>query len=281
MVEELTHDPGPEDFRALARSSPWRFRTLHLTHRQTGYAATHRPGTVEAWLDRDRGQVRVRTDRAVETEKGVPYGRAVLRVGDEAGPDAPVDRDAGVTFRPDGLVASRPQGWHVEHGDPMWRDYRWTAMLDPVELADGAWTESEHEARLPEQPEAERPLGVEITEVEEVEHRGRRTWRAVCSPVLHRYEPRCGCCPLLDSVASRLAEYGPEDPTLASPRAELPTSYLVSLDVRTGIVVNITPLDGDAGSGLVNVIHAVDAGTLDARPSGDRAPHGDGVRGGR
>lgn len=81
--------------------------------------------------------------------------------------------------------------------------------------------------------------------------------------------------------ASRLAEYGPEDPTLASPRAELPTSYLVSLDVRTGIVVDITPLDGDAGSGLVNVIHAVDAGTLDARPSGDRAPHGDGVRGGR
>ena len=46
MGQELTHEPTVEDFRALARSSPWRFRTLHLTHRQTGYAATHRPGCV-------------------------------------------------------------------------------------------------------------------------------------------------------------------------------------------------------------------------------------------
>lgn len=248
MAQELTHEPTVEDFRALARSSPWRFRTLHLTHQQTGYAAAHRPGTVEAWLDRDAARVTVRTGRAVDSSEGVPYG----------GGDGSGDRSEGVTFRPDGLVATRPQGWHYDHGDPMWRDYQWTAMLDPLELADGEWTDSEYAAGLPEDPSVARPVGVEISDVEEVEHRGRRTWRATCSPVLHRYDPRCGCCPLLDSVASRLAEYGPEDPTVATPRWELPTSYLVSLDVQTGIVVDITALDGDDASGLANEIHAVD-----------------------
>ena len=250
-MTEPTRTPDAEDFRALARSSPWLFRTVHLTHRQTGYAATHRPGTVEAWLDRDAGRVTVRGDRGVEVAEGVPYSG-----GDSVG-DSVGDPRAGIVFRADGLVERRWEGWHYDHGDPMWRDYQWTAMLDPLELADGRWTGDEHLARLPLIEDAA-PAGVEITEVEEVEHHGRRTWRAVCSPVLHRYEPRCGCCPLLDSVASRLLEYGPEDPTLASPREELPSSYLVSLDVQTGIVVDVTPLDGDGGSSLVNVIHAVD-----------------------
>lgn len=247
MTQALTHDPGPEDFRALARSSPWLFTTVHLTHRQTGYAATHRPGTVEAWLDRSVGRVTVRTERGVEVSEGVPYGTS--------GPWVP---RADPELRPDGLVARRPEGWAFEHGDPMWRDYQWTAMLDPAELADGAWSDEEHEAGLPEDPDALRPAGVEIGGVEEVEHRGRRTWRAVCSPVVDRYDPRCGCCPLLDSRASRLVEYGPDDPTLADGRGELPTSYLVSLDVQTGIVVDVTPLNGTDGSSFVTEILAVD-----------------------
>lgn len=249
MGQELTHEPTVEDFRALARSSPWRFRTLHLTHRQTGYAATHRPGSVEAWLDRDAPRVTVvRSGHRPETAEGVPYGG-----GESSGV-----QDAGVVLRPDGLVAARLEGWHYDHGDPMWRDYQWTAMLDPLELADGAWTDAEHEAGVAQDPDRPVPPGVEITDVQEVKHRGRRTWRATCSPLPHRYDPRCGCCPLLDSVASRLAEYGPEDPTLASPRAQLPTAYLVSLDVQTGIVVDVTPLDGEDGSSFVNEIHAVD-----------------------
>ncbi|WP_202879577.1 hypothetical protein [Serinicoccus kebangsaanensis] len=101
--------------------------------------------------------------------------------------------------------------------------------------------------------------GVEVTDVVEVELRGRRTWQAVCRPLVDTYDPRCGCCPLLDSVASRLAEYGPDDPNLERDRTSLPTAYLVSLDVQTGIVVDVSPQDGDgAGSSFGNEIHVVD-----------------------
>ena len=48
----------------------------------------------------------------------------------------------------------------------------------------------------------------------------------------------------------------PEDPTLIG--GDLPTVYCVHLDVQTGIVVDITGLDGTGGSSLTNEIHAVD-----------------------
>jgi hypothetical protein len=123
----------------------------------------------------------------------------------------------------------------------MWRDYVWTAMLDPAELSHG----------------------VDVTDVRATTVRGRATWAAACRPLVGDgedwaggYDPRCGCCPLLDSRASRLVEYGPDDPTRLPPN--LPTAYLVHLDVRTGIAVDITPLDGSGGTRLTNEIHAVD-----------------------
>ena len=39
-------------------------------------------------------------------------------------------------LRPDGLVAVRP-ATGAAYDAPMYEDYRWVAMLDPVELADG------------------------------------------------------------------------------------------------------------------------------------------------
>lgn len=246
-MTDLTHQPTAEDFRALARSSPWLFRTLHLTHRLTGESGRQRPGSVEAWLDRPSRRLTVQGPGGVEVAMDPPYATS--------GPVGPAREPL---LRADGLVRWRPPGWAYDHGDPMWGSYLWTAMLDPAELADGAWTDAEHERGL-STADAVPPPGVALTEVEEVELRGRRTWRAVCAPLLHRYDPRCGCCPLLDGLASRLLEYGPEDPTLGSPREDLPTAYLVSLDVQTEIVVDVTPLDGSgAGTSLVNEIHGVD-----------------------
>ena len=262
-MSTLTTTPTADDFRALARSSPWLFTTLHLRH-----------GDVEAWLDRPAGRVTVRrADGLVEVAEGVPYSTTALTfpvtsggaggtatsrdagdaddkgddVSDPAGPAASVD---GVVRRADGLVIARPHDWHYHHGDPMWGNYVWSAMLDPVELADGA----DLDGQRPRQD----VTGVLVSEVTQVDHRGRRTWQAVCRPVVESYDPRCGCCPLLDSVASRLLEYGPDDPNLAADRESLPTAYLVSLDVRTGIVVDISPLDGTAGTSLANEIYAVD-----------------------
>ncbi|ANS78598.1 hypothetical protein SGUI_1202 [Serinicoccus hydrothermalis] len=260
MSTDLTRTPDAEDFRALARSAPWRFRTLHWTHRAQDGGSSARDEPAQAWLDREEPRLTVRQGREVFTHTEVPYGTALNMVwepGEErpSGPPPPYvppGRDEGVTFREDGLVSARPQGWAWDHSDPMWGDYRWTAMLDPAELADGM---SPGEDDGP----AVQVDGVDVTDVTEVELRGRRTWQAVCRPLVDAYDPRCGCCPLLDSVASRLVEYGPDDPTLATSRESLPAAYLVSLDVRTGVVVDVSPQDGDgAGCSFGNEIHAVD-----------------------
>jgi hypothetical protein len=228
----------------LARSSPWRFTTLHLTHRRpTGDAGRRGTLDVQAWLDRRRHRLTVRSADRVEVAGGAPYSVSDILVvgggvaeGVHPGPTPPPP-----LVRPDGLVEQRPEGHHLAHGDPMWRDYLWTAMLDPAELS----------------------VGVDIGDVAATTVRGRPTWAATCRPLVGAdvdwaggYDPRCGCCPLLDSTASRLVEYGPDDPARFPP--DLPTAYRVHLDVRTGIAVDVTPLDGTGGTNLTNEIHAVD-----------------------
>lgn len=232
----LPSTPDAADIRALAAGSPWRFTTVHFTHRRQGHGgATAEGGPVEAWLDRSRHRLVVRTAEGIEVATGAPYGGAGSRADTEPSPPG-----AQVVLRPDGLVAQRPEDWHLDHGDPMWQDYRWTAMLDPVEL----------------------DQGVEISDVTATVLRGRATWAATCRPLVGigedwvgGYVPRCGCCPLLDGPAARIHEYGPEDPTLTD---DLATVYRVHLDVGTGIVVDLTPLDGTEGTSLTNEIHDVD-----------------------
>lgn len=278
--------PTADDVRALARSSPWRFRTLHWTHRSelTG----DRGREVEAWLQRP-GHLTVRVGTEVGVEEGVPYGTSVgLAWPDlQETPDpaaspglAPEGPDAGdgegataaaraacasgasgasgadvetpsPLLRPDGLVAERPEGYHLEHGDPMWQSYLWTAMLDPEELS--------HD--------------VVLTDVHADDRLGRPTWWATARP-LPGYEPRCGCCPLLLGQVSVELEYGPFEDGAGMRGWEtrwddLPTAYLVGLDVQTGIVVDVTPLDGSGGTRLTNDIHAVDS-SLAPPPAGGR-----------
>lgn len=227
--------PCADDFRALAQSSPWRYTTVHFTHRGQRGAGTEADEMVEAWLDRHAHRVTVRSPRGVEVAEGVPYGVSGIDTA------APPRRRFEPILRPDGLAAERPYDWHCYHGDPMWRDYQWTAMLDPAELSQG----------------------VQIGDVTATTLRGRPTWSAICRPLIGEgedwaggYDPRCGCCPLLDSAASRLPEYGPDDPTLHA--VDLPTTYVVQLDVQTAIAVQINAVDGWGGTVLVNEIHAVD-----------------------
>ncbi|MBG6094665.1 hypothetical protein [Nocardioides luteus] len=100
-----------DTFRALARSSPWRFSALHFTWR------TPTDGDVECWLRRP-GRLRVRDaggDRAVDEKVTDPVPEPVLRA--------------------DGLVASRPRAHTHEIDDPMWQNYVFVSMLDPEELS--------------------------------------------------------------------------------------------------------------------------------------------------
>ena len=126
--------PTPELFRGLARSSPWRWRALSFElHRRPLHGPDH--------------VVLGRLVRGVGLEVRLPHGElqrhdAVrgtigsfgpgIRSGTRVLPYAwelPVEVDA------DDLVVTRPSVPMAD--DPMWQDYQFVAMLDPVELADG------------------------------------------------------------------------------------------------------------------------------------------------
>ncbi len=242
--------PTVDSFRALARSSPWRWRTLHFTRRGA-------LGPVEAWLRRP-GELVVRLgDGSEEYVAGVPY--TVSRVAIRSTPAgtvpvdawADVDPDPEPSFRPDGFVAERPADYYLEHGDPMWQNYTWTAMLDPDEL-------SHH---------------VDVDDVRAGTMHGREVWWARLRP-LDGYEPRCGCCALLWSEVSVVGEYGDEPERLARFRAEgFPDAYDVALDLQTGVVVTLEPVGRDPHDSAFSVeIHEVDA-DLDAVFTGRRPRH--------
>lgn len=188
-------------FQALARSSPWRWRTLHFEHRNGD-------GDVEAWLRRPG-------DLVVRTPDGRRHRIREEQRGDNGEP----------VLGPDGLVTER-RHWLDGQDEPMWQNYSWVAMLDPVEL-------SHH---------------VEITRLREELVAGRRAWRADLR-ALPGYDPRCGgnCCELLYSEAGLHADFWDDlsrVPDDARGR-RYPDHYDAALDVETGIVVRLHPVGGD------------------------------------
>lgn len=221
--------PTADDFRALARSSPWRWMTLHFEHRSDF------PGPCEAWVRRP-GDLLVREPNGREhRETGLPYSTSTLTsvfVSDDPSFSPPPPRPGPVlpheyspALRPDGLVAERPAAYtEVNYDDPMYGNYGWVAMLDPVEL-------SHH---------------VEVTNLRTDEVAGRVAWRADLR-ALPGYQPRCGgnCCELLYSEAGLRADFEDPDDVPEEWRGRVyPDHYDVALDVQTGIVVRCLPIGG-------------------------------------
>lgn len=222
--------PTADSFRALARSSPWRWRSAHLTRRDP-------EGTVEAWVERP-GRLRVLVEGREHLVVEEPRQRSVLVAF--SGPDLPErypEVGAGVldlpdpvppqvvepVLRPDGLVAERPDEFYVEYDDPMWQDYTWVAMLDPVEL-------SHH---------------VDVADLRADVVADRPVWRARLRAE-EGYQARCGCCELLWSEVSDRDEVdaGGTSWFELHPDAVFPDAYDVALDVGTGIVVHLAPVGG-------------------------------------
>jgi hypothetical protein len=215
--------PTEDAFRALARSSPWRWTSLHLVHRST-FVPRSAAGHVEAWLTRPDGVRLVGADgRSIPTSLGGQYSGG--RPSRQWRPPEP-------TYRPDGLVARRPAdgSWDdTTLGDDLfWNSYAWVAMLDPVELS--------HHVRV-EDPR------------EDVVN-GRPAWRARLVAELG-YEPRCGgnCCELVYSEAGLRADFPePEDVPEAWRGRTYPDAYDVALDVATGVVVRCLPIGAVDGA---------------------------------
>jgi hypothetical protein len=230
--------PTPDTFRALARSSPWLWRTLHFKHRDDR-------GEVEAWVRRP-GELLVRQPgEADEYVSGLPYTYSSVIASDGGVvPDVTphlVPQEVVPVLRPDGLVAERPSS-RVDYDDPMWQSYSWVAMLDPVEL-------SHH---------------VRVDGLREEEVAGRPAWRGfvVAEP---GYAPRCGgnCCELLYSEAGLMSDF--DDPSEVPEGwrgRRYPDGYDVALDVQTGVVVRCHPVGGDVDAPwLENDVLEVDADT--------------------
>jgi hypothetical protein len=218
--------PTADDFMALARSSPWRWTTLHFSHvgRANGFAG------VEAWLARPE-RLLVRHDGGSERCDGWPYGSSA-----EVEMLWPTAFDP--VLRADGLVAERPDDWRITWGDPMYTNYQWVAMLDPVEL-------SHH---------------VDVSDVRVGERFGRPTWEARVV-ALEGYDPRCGCCPLLASEIADFYEYDDGSGIWKPPPGtSYPDAFEVALDVDTSVVVRCEAIGGDRpGVGFDVEIHEVDA----------------------
>lgn len=225
--------PSAADFRALARSSPWLWRTLRFTLR-TPTTEPHGTDRLRAWVSRPHGL------RAEELD-----GRLIT-----AGWGPPADQGlpaltGGPERRPDGLVARRPADWigPYRFDDPMLSNYRWVAMLHPFELADGVERDEDGSAGgdwSPDRPPIEVVDGPRV-----VEHAGRVAWEAeiVTTPA---YAARCSCCPLLsgDEAAAQLTREGWERTDVGRP-----TSWWVRLDRQAGVLVQLTELGGTSLSG--------------------------------
>ncbi|WP_151084414.1 hypothetical protein [Nocardioides cynanchi] len=234
--------PTADDFRALARSSPWRWTTLHFRHR------SRFPGEAEAWVRRPGELLVSPRGRPTEYVSGVPYSTSSVRIVGNADGTQAVEPDPEPepepVFRADGLVESRPDGWGFRHSDPIWGNYSWPAMLDPEEL-------SHH---------------VDVADLRVVEVAGRTAWRADlrAGP---GYDPRCGgnCCELLYSEAGLRADFpDPDDVPEKWRGRDYPDHYDVALDVGTGVVVRCLPVGGpDDAPWLENDVLEVDA-DLDA-----------------
>jgi hypothetical protein len=240
--------PSAESFAALARSSPWLWSTLRFTESRRLNGETRE---LRAWLRRpDVVRVETLDGALLQIVRERPQQEGVLTA--EGGFVRGLPWPATVELparRSDGLVAERPDG--MSYDAPMFQDYRWVAMLDPVELADG---------RDPDDGLPVRPSLV-VDSVSAVEHAGRPTWEAVVRTT-HVYTPRCGCCPLLRSEAADLLEYGDYPERV---RSAYPEAYRVRLDVGTGVCVFTAEIGGlTPGQGHELRIEAVDEPMDDA-----------------
>lgn len=193
----------------------------------------------------------------------------------------------------DGRLLADPPTQRVEDTVPMIENYRWVALLEPRELADGDagpvegvldgvdWdrlTPAEHEVwwarEVRELAVAAAEVGrgdlrrwdcapLDYREIRSVDHRGRPALEAIVRTT-SAYAPRCSCCPLLagrhaltierDSMGEEQGRaIGWPDPT------EGAVDFRVRLDIGTGICVEVEALDGtDAGGGFTVTIEEVD-----------------------
>ena len=198
-------------FRNLCRSSPWKWQSLRFEYWDQPFASAPAPGApfVRAWLRRP-GALRLESPEGLvlHSTTGINDSRDVFYVSATRKSwllpphlVTPVYDDAG-------LVRRRPE---AAYGEPGFGNGRFSAALDPVELAGNA----------PVPIEFPGTNALDIQDVGEADHEGR---------------------PVLEAEVVPNAAYRPADPS--APLC-LPGRSRLRVDVGTGICVSSRSLQPD------------------------------------
>ncbi len=224
--------PSIEQFRRLAQSSPWRWRTVEFE-----FVPARHSSPVHAWIRRpDSLRVETADGEVIELISAAgPFAGTMMVYSNPSG-HRPAGRWASDTtpvFDADGLVSELPSetdSWLVDWDDPFYENYQWIAMLNPLELTRSAHDRSFATTRT------------EVSEVAVVEHHGRPAWESVVRTT-EQYDARCECCPLLSGHYDFDADHWVPGPPAT-----------VRLDVQTGICVYVgTTTDQPTGGFDIDV----------------------------
>lgn len=217
-------DPTIERFRALARSSPWRWSTLRYVQERHPSGRDH--NRVRVFIRRPKtARVEQLDGTLLRVHSGEPQTVTPLsRHGNAPPVTLPGPSDVEVELDQVGLVRQRPGRWQLDTDTVMIGNYYDMALLDPVELADGG----------------DDGPGATIEDLHVVEHRGRQAWEAVLRPTA-AYDPLCPCCPLLLSELFEDVGHGLRED---DPGFVYPDGHRVRIDVATGICVYNEQLGG-------------------------------------
>ncbi|MDI3193473.1 hypothetical protein QK290_03170 [Pseudarthrobacter sp. AL07] len=196
-------------FRNLCRSSPWKWQSLRFEYWDEPFSGVPDPSAplVRAWLRRP-GALRLETaDRVVlHSTTGINDSKDGLYVSATRKSWLLPPHLVAPVYDDGGLVRRRPE---AAYGEPGFGNGRFSAALDPVELAGSA----------PVPIEFPGTNAIEVDAVRRVDHDGR---------------------PALEATVTPTASYHPMDPAAS---LCLPGSNRVRIDLETGVCVASQSLD--------------------------------------
>ncbi|MEO6531234.1 MAG: hypothetical protein ABI563_12515 [Specibacter sp.] len=225
-----------DTFRHICRSSPWRWQTLRFELHSKFPAADSGESqaskeadlALKCWVRRP-GALRVETldGTLLASTTKINESRDSLFISGNRKPWLLQPSLVNPVRDGDGFVVRRPEALY---GEPAYGSGRFSAALDPVELA----------GDRPVPLEAPFANVAEIAEISQVTHQGRAGVQAVLTPNAS-YRPTFADAPLL-----------------------FPGRTAVRIDLETGICVASQSLDGDtAGAGHSMVLLGIDEYMLD------------------
>ncbi|MFJ6301997.1 hypothetical protein [Pseudarthrobacter oxydans] len=216
---DFRHWPDPDSgaapadlaamFRNLCRSSPWKWQSLRFEYWNEPFAEAPSPAAplVRAWLRRP-GALRLESPEGLvlHSTTGINDSRDGLYISSTRKSWLLPPHLVTPVYDDLGLVRRRPE---AAYGEPGFGNGRFSAALDPVELAGNAPVPLEFPGSNP----------VEVQDVRRVEHEGR---------------------PALEGVVAPTAAYHPADP--AAPLC-MPGRSRIRVDLGTGVCVSSRSLE--------------------------------------